>query len=160
MYAGVRNRDGLKVAIKHVAKVKIKEWGYVSQCSFNISRGVLRKEVKFGIFCLNFVKTESDLLFRLSLLSPFSSSSFARLNEAHFGNWTLTHGLAPQLVCLFSQHFCKCLKYVELFDILKAVLSRHSGSKCLFLWELLWENNPNNSPRFGSDFLFFVFFAE
>ena len=30
MYAGVRNRDGLRVAIKHVAKVKIKEWGYVS----------------------------------------------------------------------------------------------------------------------------------
>jgi serine/threonine protein kinase len=30
VYAGVRKRDGLQVAIKHVAKIKIKEWGQVS----------------------------------------------------------------------------------------------------------------------------------
>ena len=30
VYAGIRSRDGLKVAIKHVAKAKIKEWGQVS----------------------------------------------------------------------------------------------------------------------------------
>jgi hypothetical protein len=31
VYAGVRCLDGLKVAIKHVAKLKIKEWGEVSE---------------------------------------------------------------------------------------------------------------------------------
>ena len=30
VYAGVRNRDGLQVAIKHIAKSKIKDWGQVS----------------------------------------------------------------------------------------------------------------------------------
>ena len=30
VYAGIRNRDGLQVAIKHIAKAKIKDWGQVS----------------------------------------------------------------------------------------------------------------------------------
>jgi len=30
VYAGIRSKDGLKVAIKHVAKAKIKEWGHIS----------------------------------------------------------------------------------------------------------------------------------
>lgn len=29
VYAGVRNVDGLQVAIKHIAKAKIKDWGQV-----------------------------------------------------------------------------------------------------------------------------------
>lgn len=29
VYAGVRNRDGLRVAIKHIARAKIKDWGQV-----------------------------------------------------------------------------------------------------------------------------------
>eukprot|EP00091_Calanus_sinicus_P017054 TRINITY_DN36805_c0_g1_i1.p2 TRINITY_DN36805_c0_g1~~TRINITY_DN36805_c0_g1_i1.p2 ORF type:complete len:114 (-),score=17.06 TRINITY_DN36805_c0_g1_i1:178-519(-) len=29
VYAGIRSKDGLKVAIKHVAKAKIKEWGHI-----------------------------------------------------------------------------------------------------------------------------------
>ena len=29
VYAGVRNRDGLQVAIKHIARTKIKDWGTV-----------------------------------------------------------------------------------------------------------------------------------
>ena len=33
VYSGMRSRDGLKVAIKHVAKTKIKEWGHVSMIS-------------------------------------------------------------------------------------------------------------------------------
>ena len=32
VYAGVRNHDGLQVAIKHIAKAKIKDWGQVSHC--------------------------------------------------------------------------------------------------------------------------------
>ena len=31
VYAGVRNRDGLQVAIKHIAKAKIKDWGQVGE---------------------------------------------------------------------------------------------------------------------------------
>ena len=31
VYAGVRNRDGLQVAIKHIAKAKIKDWGQVGK---------------------------------------------------------------------------------------------------------------------------------
>ena len=38
VYAGVRNHDGLQVAIKHIAKAKIKDWGQVSyQFLFNLS---------------------------------------------------------------------------------------------------------------------------
>lgn len=33
VYAGVRNHDGLQVAIKHIAKAKIKDWGQVSRLS-------------------------------------------------------------------------------------------------------------------------------
>jgi len=29
VYAGIRNRDGLQVAIKHISKTKIKDWGQV-----------------------------------------------------------------------------------------------------------------------------------
>ena len=31
VYAGIRAKDGQKVAIKHVAKAKIKEWGKVRE---------------------------------------------------------------------------------------------------------------------------------
>ena len=34
VYAGIRNRDGLQVAIKHIAKAKIKDWGQVSKILF------------------------------------------------------------------------------------------------------------------------------
>lgn len=47
VYAGVRNRDGLQVAIKHIAKAKIKDWGQVSGervplevCLMNIVSGI------------------------------------------------------------------------------------------------------------------------
>lgn len=47
VYAGIRNRDGLQVAIKHIAKAKIKDWGQVSGervplevCLMNIVSGV------------------------------------------------------------------------------------------------------------------------
>ena len=36
VYAGIRAKDSLKVAIKHVAKAKIKEWGHVSAISIII----------------------------------------------------------------------------------------------------------------------------
>lgn len=48
VYAGVRKKDGLQVAIKHVAKVKIKEWGQVRNyfyiiIIFNIFRYRIKK---------------------------------------------------------------------------------------------------------------------
>ena len=33
VYAGIRNADGLDVAVKHIAKAKIKDWGQVSHIS-------------------------------------------------------------------------------------------------------------------------------
>lgn len=38
VYAGVRNRDGLQVAIKHIAKAKIKDWGQVRHIIFRSLR--------------------------------------------------------------------------------------------------------------------------
>ena len=32
VYAGIRNADSLQVAVKHIAKAKIKDWGQVRQC--------------------------------------------------------------------------------------------------------------------------------
>merc|ERR1719266_1640426 len=48
VYAGVRNRDGLQVAIKHIAKAKIKDWGQVcvgervplEVCLMNVVSGI------------------------------------------------------------------------------------------------------------------------
>ena len=36
VYAGIRNRDGLQVAIKHIAKAKIKDWGQVINYSITL----------------------------------------------------------------------------------------------------------------------------
>ena len=38
VYAGIRNRDGLQVAIKHIAKAKIKDWGQVRQLLYSYYR--------------------------------------------------------------------------------------------------------------------------
>ena len=43
VYAGVRNRDGLQVAIKHIAKAKIKDWGQVRLSLFLYSWPLLCK---------------------------------------------------------------------------------------------------------------------
>ena len=37
VYAGVRNRDGMQVAIKHIAKAKIKDWGQVRKMKGNVT---------------------------------------------------------------------------------------------------------------------------
>ena len=39
-YAGVRNRDGLQVAIKHIAKAKIKDWGQVGAIIYSIEEQI------------------------------------------------------------------------------------------------------------------------
>ena len=60
VYAGVRNHDGLQVAIKHIAKAKIKDWGQVSQT--NIS-----------IFKLNSFSVKTILIELTSLYNSFKS---------------------------------------------------------------------------------------
>ena len=43
VYAGVRNRDGLQVAIKHIAKAKIKDWGQVRKKESNIDASLISR---------------------------------------------------------------------------------------------------------------------
>ena len=43
VYAGVRNRDGLQVAIKHIAKAKIKDWGQVRQSNIGFKHPFVTK---------------------------------------------------------------------------------------------------------------------
>ena len=59
VYAGVRNHDGLQVAIKHIAKAKIKDWGQVSHFIWyliNIQQNLLEIQnmIKWNLIQDNF----------------------------------------------------------------------------------------------------------
>ena len=112
VYAGVRNRDGLKVAIKHVAKVKIKEWGYVSQCSFNIIRlrGVLKRRGQILDFLLN---PESDVPFRVPLAVTSFIILICKKRILATGLWLMDIGSLASLP--FQSTF---LQVLEMLDFL------------------------------------------
>jgi serine/threonine protein kinase len=48
VYAGIRNSDGLHVAIKQIAKSKITEWGVVSSSSMSGISDFANNSISFG----------------------------------------------------------------------------------------------------------------